>query len=462
MGKCKYRSWFKKALGPLLWLAGLAMIVYYAPSSYRILDLAEGEHVVGFRGKSHEMVTVSGNLTPYPSHRVLRESLKRVDHTAEVVADVSTQNVPLGDSINLLDLDSGARRKLNLQPPLPIYGLATCCDCDRFCIECSADETLRREPHCTAAVVEAQSGKLIRIVHGTMLGGTSISDDGKKLAYTQGHDAGQRLICIDVDTGAALYQSAAGDGWGLVSPDGQCLALLKQGPGSGAVIDLNRHVDISAQPIPHAFLSRYYGQLDFLLLEQGRMLLCAARGSSGMTIKWQDKEKNRDLPERDLRMPEEYGSLETVDPDADLIHLEAKGFQDELNWKQKVLEWLGFKQTPTGEEFRRWLLLDGHSGAIVLQGRDYLHAVSQDGQYVVSGDLNGSRLKVQDLPRRSLPFIAIAGGAWTALTVMERRWWRRGQRIWEPHDTATGSTAGNAVEKVTSAAPLAPSLGSTT
>jgi hypothetical protein len=52
------RYWFQKLLGPLVWLAGLAMIVYYAPAAYRMLKLADGENIVGFLGHSHELLTI--------------------------------------------------------------------------------------------------------------------------------------------------------------------------------------------------------------------------------------------------------------------------------------------------------------------------------------------------------------------------------------------------------------------
>jgi hypothetical protein len=64
MARNRARYWFKKLLGPLLWLAGLAMIICYAPADYRALNLADGENIVGFLGKSHELVTV---LNPDPA-----------------------------------------------------------------------------------------------------------------------------------------------------------------------------------------------------------------------------------------------------------------------------------------------------------------------------------------------------------------------------------------------------------
>jgi hypothetical protein len=70
MKKFSFWNRFARSPSPLIWLAGLLLIIAYAPPTYRFLGLAEGEHVVGFRGKSHEMVTVSGNLTRYPGHSV--------------------------------------------------------------------------------------------------------------------------------------------------------------------------------------------------------------------------------------------------------------------------------------------------------------------------------------------------------------------------------------------------------
>jgi len=42
------RYWFKKLLGPMLWIAGLVMIIVYSPIGYRALNLADGENIAGF------------------------------------------------------------------------------------------------------------------------------------------------------------------------------------------------------------------------------------------------------------------------------------------------------------------------------------------------------------------------------------------------------------------------------
>jgi len=53
-------------------------------------------------------------------------------------------------------------------------------------------------------------------------------------------------------------------------------------------------------------------------------------------------------------------------------------------------------------------------------------AVIADGRYVISGDGEGRHVKGYELPlRRSLWFIAVAGGPWTAIAFIVSRWWRR-------------------------------------
>jgi hypothetical protein len=51
--------------------------------------------------------------------------------------------------------------------------------------------------------------------------------------------------------------------------------------------------------------------------------------------------------------------------------------------------------------------------------------ISADGRYVISSDEEGMNVRVYELPlRRSLFFIAVAGGAWTTLAFIVP-WWRR-------------------------------------
>ena len=60
MARIIWPSWWKRALAPLIWLLGLVLIFHYAPADYHILQLGDGEQVVAFLGKSHELVTVDG------------------------------------------------------------------------------------------------------------------------------------------------------------------------------------------------------------------------------------------------------------------------------------------------------------------------------------------------------------------------------------------------------------------
>ena len=61
-----WRNRLKRTLWPLFWPAGLGLIAYYAPASYRTLQLGDGEQVIGFRGSSYDLITVTGGVPPPP------------------------------------------------------------------------------------------------------------------------------------------------------------------------------------------------------------------------------------------------------------------------------------------------------------------------------------------------------------------------------------------------------------
>src|SRR5438105_3807347 len=90
------RYWFKS----LLWLAGLAIIIVYSPAKYRALNLADGENIAGFLGKTHELMTVA---------TAQRLSWSQLDLAATVhrmrCVDVHGYGpLPLGDRVYLRDL----------------------------------------------------------------------------------------------------------------------------------------------------------------------------------------------------------------------------------------------------------------------------------------------------------------------------------------------------------------------
>jgi hypothetical protein len=65
-----WRSRLKRTFWPLLWVAGLAMIIYYAPPGYRSLQLEDREEIIGFRGPSHELITVTGGPSAAPKQQL--------------------------------------------------------------------------------------------------------------------------------------------------------------------------------------------------------------------------------------------------------------------------------------------------------------------------------------------------------------------------------------------------------
>src|SRR5207248_2168969 len=73
MAKMDWRNRLKRMPGPLIWLAGLALIIYCSPADYRLLPLGVDEQVAAFRGQSHELVTVGGaSRDSFRRGRVLR------------------------------------------------------------------------------------------------------------------------------------------------------------------------------------------------------------------------------------------------------------------------------------------------------------------------------------------------------------------------------------------------------
>src|SRR5262245_48498826 len=113
--------------GSLIWLLGVALIVYPAPRYYRTLYLDDYEHVAGFRANSHEIVTVGYQTAPQITGdwQFLPKALTRLPLLAA--------QVRYGDSIYLRDLDRGTRQRLELTLG-SVYALTCCKTGDRLCV----------------------------------------------------------------------------------------------------------------------------------------------------------------------------------------------------------------------------------------------------------------------------------------------------------------------------------------
>ena len=450
-----WRSWWKRALAPLIWLLGLVLIVHYAPANYHILQLGDGEQVVAFLGKSHELVTVDGG--PPPKHRggPWNGSPKPVKHLPPGVGNGlrGVELVPRGDSIYLWDLDHAIKRKLNLLEPVTIYGIAPCASGERLCIEAGSGPSkipvaLRfslAEPDTgRVTILDAHNGKVIRSVDWIMHYESSISDDGRILAY-HGFPLRtdrRRIICLEVVTGQPLYTI---DGvQSLLAPNGKLLAITKPGGGS-EVIDFDQDRRLSPPKIPQQkSLPAFSPRSDMFIDEGGKVwdigtnhMICdTARPcifvnggkqiawieplGNDLQIRWRDLETLRELAGRHIRIPGAWGIIESADTEGNLIH--ACGWHWQLpgigNWLPRWLAVFFFRAGDT-KLHHAWLLIDGRSGTILHQGTDELQAVSSDGQYAVSGEHEPSQVKVYKLPvRKSLLIMVTAAAAWTMVVVV--------------------------------------------
>jgi hypothetical protein len=124
-------------------------------------------------------------------------------------------------------------------------------------------------------------------------------------------------------------------------------------------------------------------------------------------LKWWDCGARHELHGRDRWIPQYVPTIGRVDAEGNLI----------------------YAKTLFDSNSRRWLLIDGRSGALRYQGRDTLLAVSSDGKYVVSGNDDGTGARLYELPLRaaprSLPFMMICGAAWTLVVVLSEWAWKR-------------------------------------
>jgi len=453
-----WRHRLKGACWVLVWLTGLALIIGYAPAGYRWLKLADGERVIGFRGPTHELITVSGGPTgerPAALHNLLGSApppFPGASFESTLVRqrylDISAGPTNLGDTIHLWDLDSDKKVSPALEGPVEIYRVMSCADGTRLFVDYrlksfpAAVINWRPDTGRRIAVVDGQSARSLRTIYASEPAGLlSASADGKVMAMLD--PVG--VSCLD-DTGPLLH-SAPGMTDAIVSPNGNYVALTGFGEEAG-VIDLKqgrRVVDGSSLGPLLSFSPRsdrlndggrairdmaantviYQAPHPCIFVDDGKKVAWAEDFHGRLRIRFRDIDAERDVMDCDFSIPGKFTALEAVDSRGDLVRLNARG-PAELTPVEKVLNWLGLKRTSPQNETHQWLLIDAKSGQLLDQGRDELIAASADGRYVIAGENYQTRLQLHELPlRRSMTFMAIAGAVWTMFLLVCRRWWAR-------------------------------------
>jgi hypothetical protein len=172
----------------------------------------------------------------------------------------------------------------------------------------------------------------------------------------------------------------------------------------------------------------YRAKGECVFADGGNKIAWIEAGPVEAKLRWRDLNNNRDLSERDIVFPGgSPANFKMADPDGHRIIVDEVRYNTGLTWNQKILAWLGIKQNIP----RTWLastLIEAGTGQILYRAGDEVLAVSSDGNYVVLGNWDGSRVRVFEMPyRRSLLFIAGATGVWMALAVIALRFrrWRR-------------------------------------
>jgi hypothetical protein len=438
-----------KQFWALLWLAGVAMIICYAPSDYRTLHLADGEQVIGFRGPSYELIIVSGG----PKQKPLPAGAVPPQPSRKTVKRYIGQEGTLGDTIHLWNLASDAKRDLPLEGSVELFGVTPCPDGSRIFIEYFSKPYRPTESPPTdigfrMAAVDGQTGKVIRTIDSWPNALQSLSDTGKIMVYMVDSN---RIKCLDVDSGRRLYW-----GWGsngIISPSGKYLAVLgflglehrildldeQRQVGSAADWDIEG-ITFSPQSDKYSWVVSRNTDVLYtasnkvieavpdacIFVNDGKGIAWTGPSQGGLALMFRDIEAHRPLASRTIQIPEWPGSIETVDAKGNFVCLSATKQPGDLTWPQKILDWLGYKQTAPAKGPHHWLLIDAKSGKVLDQGRDELLAVSSDGRYIVSRDWGKTGLKVYELPlQRSMLFIALVGALWTMVVLVGRRLWRR-------------------------------------
>jgi len=480
------RNGFKAMFSPLIWLAGVALIIYYAPLGYQVLRLADGEQVLGFRGQSHDLILTDGpGQGRWPKEDPKQWTRKEREEwiarkvgiaSAKAVHGMARHNdnlnlgsgfldlVSLGHSVWLWNLENNVKERLALDGSPEISRLRVSADGARILIDTG---------NCIA-VFDGKTRRPVQTIKGSsgMLLNTSRDGAIVVMATTLA-----RISCLQAGTGREEYSTPGNSA--IVSPNGKYLAIsepvqLRQpyehfvfnNPCVSAMINLERHTRTGLagtpsgcfSPTSDQFIDTIGGVWDLasnellyrlptcaIFVDDGKKVAWLEDCRNGLVLKLRDVREQRDLPDRAVYVSEPRGSIEAVDLNGNLIRLQATSSAPGLTWLQTIIKRLGFKQTPS-EEPHEWLLIDAKTSRILHRGRDELIAVSSDGQYVVSGDHNKRELKLHELPvHRSMTFIAIAGAVWTSLLLAGLLLWRRGLKPLVQDVTAPGQKEPSAV-----------------
>jgi hypothetical protein len=468
-----WRHRFKRVFWPLVWLAGLALIIYYAPPGYRAIQADAGEQVIGFRGPTHELITVTGGpppaqrkkLAPIQTGLPVPPQFHVFNTAARSRKNAQTKPAVLGNAIRLRDLDTNVKRELTLGTREEILGVTPCTKGNRIFVQYrkkSNDPNVGDEltVHCRIAVVDGETGKLaLQTAESLSLGPVSVSDDGKRLAYYS-KELPVSITCVDVETGRRLYTGTGINP--VISPDGASLAIcmcFRTDELAGPIVaDLNtgreifhrKGVCLEALFSPHSDKLLYkpidpknnktdveildiplrkvtdHGRFGSIFVNEGKEIASLTQLQGGLGLTLRDVAAHSEVLDRTIRLSNSWGTIEALDRNGYLIRLDTVDLLTRLRWLQKVLGWLGLKPTPSDDAPPQWLLFDLRSKEILARGADEFVAVSADGRYAVSRKPGESTLRVHVLPlHTSWLFILLGAILWTLLAVAGHRWWRR-------------------------------------
>jgi hypothetical protein len=436
---------------------GVTFIVYYAPANYRQLQLPAREQIIGFCGCTHDIIIVSDGPTTAERKRwtpvagsisgILGRQQKLLSQL--VLVNGTKRRRPLGRAVQLWNLDDGVKNKIDIKGSPEIDQVMPCADGSRLFVHYSPEQIPNtNDIGGQIAVFDVRTCVHLRTIAcrspSSLFGLLGTSKDGKIVVYYSGYQLGIRGF--NVDTGREFEVKDATDA--VLSPSGRYLASSSFWPG-WRLEDLHTHAQKNLSDLAVDFI--FSPRSDKLIasgkvwdtglakvvrevprkcfrcifVNDGKELAWTQCLDNGVRVNFRHLETGRDSSDCGIWIPEWPGGIEAVDSEANLIRLQASG-PGKLTWIQKAIDWLGFKQEAPEEGSRQWLLIDVKSRRVVDQGRDELIAVSADGRYVVSGERDQNRLKLQELPlHRSTSFMAVTGAVWTLLLLVCRRWWRR-------------------------------------